>query len=74
MAKTNEIKGGATTQSAVINSATQTTSTVSTGGGLTEGQQNALEIVGIDPKILPSKLTTEQEQCFCSKVWPGKGR
>lgn len=36
-------------------------------GGLTEGQQNALEMVGINPDILPSSLTPEQEQCFVQK-------
>ncbi len=41
--------------------------TASAGGGLTEGQKNALELVGINPNILPSKLTPEQEKCFVDK-------
>ena len=36
-------------------------------GGLTEGQKNALELVGIDPAVLPKKLTPAQEQCFVQK-------
>lgn len=47
-------------------SSTTATTEASAGvsGGLTEGQQNALELVGIDPAVLPEKLTPEQEQCF----------
>lgn len=35
--------------------------------GLTEGQKNALELVGINPAVLPSQLTLKQEQCFVAK-------
>lgn len=52
---------------ASANTDTQSTTTVSTGGGLSEGQKNALELVGIDPAVLPERLTPEQEKCFVSE-------
>ena len=41
--------------------------TANTKGGITEGQKNALQLVGIDPAVLPKNLTPEQEQCFVSE-------
>ena len=43
-----------------------TAGTTNTKGGITEGQKNALQLVGIDPAVLPKNLTPEQEQCFVS--------
>jgi len=45
--------------------------TTGPGGGaslLTEGQQNALQFIGINPNSLPTNITEEQEACFNTRL------
>ncbi len=50
-----------------------TTSTVVTDvndkhPALTSGQEDALELIGVDPSVLPNEITAEQEACFATKL------
>jgi len=45
----------------------EATTTVTTEGGLTQGQKNALQLIGIDPTVLPKQLTPEMEKCFVNE-------
>jgi hypothetical protein len=35
---------------------------------LTASQEDALELIGVDPGVLPSEITREQEACFVAKL------
>ncbi len=35
---------------------------------LTSGQEDALELIGVDPSVLPNEITAEQEACFATKL------
>jgi hypothetical protein len=62
--KLDEVKPAVDSPATSTNLNMPTTADAGSEGGLTEGQKNALQLVGIDPAVLPERLTPEQEQCF----------
>ena len=47
---------------------TAVTDTTDKHPALTSGQEDALELIGVDPSVLPNEITAEQEACFTTKL------